>query len=44
MLVGQDLTIDLTEYTLPPVDKVLGLLVVMAEGQSPLKNGQKEKI
>ncbi|HEY9908714.1 MAG TPA: hypothetical protein V6D18_14040 [Thermosynechococcaceae cyanobacterium] len=34
MLQGQNLTIDLTEYALPPVDTVLGLLVAMAEGKN----------
>jgi hypothetical protein len=34
MLQEQDLTIDLTEYALPPIETVLGLLIAMTEGEA----------
>jgi hypothetical protein len=35
MLQQQNLTIDLTEYALPPVETTLGMLMGMVEGSSP---------
>lgn len=32
MLTGQDLTIDVTEYALKPIDRILGVLKWMIDG------------